>query len=631
MPQAVRQRRRVPPRAMPEMQQSEAQPLQSDAQPLMATAREPPPRPFQPAEADAEMAGALVEAEEGEAEERTCVVCLADPIETIAFPCRHSVLCRDCMEQVKRSSGRCPICRAHIDASVRGIFHEEFVDLTPDVIAALRKPLAQAQAVLYESMYDNVRVLLLIGAASAAGAVACFLVPPLPLTGLGVVLAGGAIAIGYLPWLAVSISAFEQGQAAGGDAMRARLFSSEDLQRPAVLVTKGAVLLVGAPIALAVFFAPYALYAGVVRPFGRHVLPHLISAALRGLLHSVCYSYMYVFRPLGTAVWWSGRAIAYVVSKAFEGTCWCCKTTGAGIGYAARFTWDRALVPIGQACYNAGDVCYTHALVPMGQGLAHGATAAGSFLHQWVLLPCWHALAWSFDMLGRGCVAAVRSLYDYVLEPCSRGIAKGSVWLFINVIQPTGSAAWKAISYAAHGVAKAACCVAAGLAKAAGAVFVYVLAPTGKGIAFVAAKVAEGLAVAARGFYAYVLAPVGTAVAACGGALWTAVAAACSAAGRCIGVAAGAVAMAATAAYEHVLAPVGRAVAVCAVAVKDQLLSPLASLLVDIGRMVADACRAAAAGARDFGGWLGGVSQEAWMTIREAVHSVSQAFNPSSR
>ncbi|KAI9141039.1 zinc finger, C3HC4 type-domain-containing protein [Paraphysoderma sedebokerense] len=40
-----------------------------------------------------------------------CVVCMADPKDTIVLPCRHLCLCKDCADQLRKQSQKCPICR----------------------------------------------------------------------------------------------------------------------------------------------------------------------------------------------------------------------------------------------------------------------------------------------------------------------------------------------------------------------------------------------------------------------------------------------------------------------------------------------------------------------------------------
>jgi len=560
-------------------------------------------------------------------------------------------------------------------------------------------------------------MLLLLGGAAGAGSAFCFLVPAMRFTAVGAMLATAAFVIGYLPWLVVSISAFEESSATTSDGVRARLFSSEDMQRPLVLATKGTVLLVGAPLALVIFFAPYAVYAGVLRPLVCQVVPFLLRVTLCILIHIVCYSYMYVFRPLGTAIQSCGRAIDGALRTALGGIVKCCMFIATGLTAAARATWNKILVPTCQFCYMAGSRCYTHILVPMSQC----AAGTGRLLHQWVLQPAWNGLAWGLPKLGRGCTAAAQALYDYVLSPCALAVAGGSVWLFMHVIEPTGRA-FGACAMAvgrtiqacvARSVSYLAGALAGGVAKVAGAIFVYVLAPMGRGVAclasttagglaaaasmvfahvlapigrgvaclasrtaggvaylastaagclaaaasvvfayvlapvgrvvaYLASRTAAGLAALAYAFYTHILTPVGGAVGACSRALWRctasvavaaagAAAAGCCAVARGLAVLAGAGAAAAKAAYRHCFEPVGQAVAACLPAVREavqeQVLSPMASLLLGLGRAIADGARAAAGPLRELGSWLGSVAGQAWATIREAVLSIARAFS----
>ncbi|KAI9220282.1 hypothetical protein BC828DRAFT_383918 [Blastocladiella britannica] len=40
-----------------------------------------------------------------------CIVCMADPKDTILLPCRHLCLCKECAQELRRQSTACPICR----------------------------------------------------------------------------------------------------------------------------------------------------------------------------------------------------------------------------------------------------------------------------------------------------------------------------------------------------------------------------------------------------------------------------------------------------------------------------------------------------------------------------------------
>jgi len=61
---------------------------------------------------------------------RECIICMTCAVSTAAFPCKHSVLCDDCMRKVRRRSGKCPLCRGRIDTVFRGTFEDEVADLS---------------------------------------------------------------------------------------------------------------------------------------------------------------------------------------------------------------------------------------------------------------------------------------------------------------------------------------------------------------------------------------------------------------------------------------------------------------------------------------------------------------------
>eukprot|EP00931_Biecheleriopsis_adriatica_P069923 TRINITY_DN43729_c0_g1_i1.p1 TRINITY_DN43729_c0_g1~~TRINITY_DN43729_c0_g1_i1.p1 ORF type:complete len:149 (+),score=26.65 TRINITY_DN43729_c0_g1_i1:42-449(+) len=64
-------------------------------------------------------------------ESRECSVCFTEQVSTIAWPCRHSLLCDECMKKVRMCSGQCPICREKIEVVYRGDFRVEYVDFNP--------------------------------------------------------------------------------------------------------------------------------------------------------------------------------------------------------------------------------------------------------------------------------------------------------------------------------------------------------------------------------------------------------------------------------------------------------------------------------------------------------------------
>ena len=48
-------------------------------------------------------------------EERLCVICLTQPRNVLLMPCRHAVLCEECLEVImQRRPSECPICRREL-------------------------------------------------------------------------------------------------------------------------------------------------------------------------------------------------------------------------------------------------------------------------------------------------------------------------------------------------------------------------------------------------------------------------------------------------------------------------------------------------------------------------------------
>ncbi|KAK3921242.1 E3 ubiquitin-protein ligase RNF26 [Frankliniella fusca] len=54
-----------------------------------------------------------------EPEDRLCVVCQDSEKCTIILPCRHVCLCYECCSTIKRTHGKCPICRHVVRRTMR--------------------------------------------------------------------------------------------------------------------------------------------------------------------------------------------------------------------------------------------------------------------------------------------------------------------------------------------------------------------------------------------------------------------------------------------------------------------------------------------------------------------------------
>ena len=52
-------------------------------------------------------------------DEGKCKVCFVNPMDALLMPCRHLALCEKCAERVKDGTGRCPICKGHIDSIIK--------------------------------------------------------------------------------------------------------------------------------------------------------------------------------------------------------------------------------------------------------------------------------------------------------------------------------------------------------------------------------------------------------------------------------------------------------------------------------------------------------------------------------
>lgn len=54
--------------------------------------------------------GQVVEGHD-EVEGNECVICMSEPRDTTALPCRHMCMCHTCANELKTQTNKCPICR----------------------------------------------------------------------------------------------------------------------------------------------------------------------------------------------------------------------------------------------------------------------------------------------------------------------------------------------------------------------------------------------------------------------------------------------------------------------------------------------------------------------------------------
>jgi len=471
-------------------------------------------------------------------EERCCVICLSNPREVMLMPCRHAVLCATCMESlIARDTARCPICRQRVGTYAHGFFVDDYVQR----VQAMEALLERSGHVAYEGMYNNVRPLLVTGALLASGATACFVLAPAAVPAL----VAGAFAIGYVPWFFTTVAHFEQEttRAEPLTLTRANYFSRADLRNPLKLVAKAAVMAVAAPVSAAVFFVPYGVYAGLVRPLAR--------AALNGFVRSVCFS-VTAGKALGkllAACAGSMADITVVFAKALHEfvllpgffivkrtSSLVCNTTvglartvcenllapGARVASAVIEATARQLNSLIYALRNAIDaattVFYTEIFLPTGravsvisQMLCRRIRETQSVLYRYALEPSGRVVCAALRLLAKGvtCAATIMCMNFVVpsgqaavavLQMLGRGIRVAAIGIHTYVLVPSGQAAVAALQMLARAVTSA----ATGL-------YAYVLVPSGQAAVAALQMLARGITSAATRLYAYVLVPSGQA------------------------------------------------------------------------------------------------------------------------
>ncbi|CAJ1397224.1 unnamed protein product [Effrenium voratum] len=472
-------------------------------------------------------------------EERLCIICLTEPRTVMLMPCRHAVLCEGCLEiLLQQRNCSCPVCRKRIQNHALGQFVNDFVDRRDAAMLTL----ARSQAEVYKGMYNHVRPLMVTGALLASGAAASFVVAPV----FAPALLTSAAVIGYLPWFATTVAQFEEEDI----GEQTRMFTEEDMCSPLRCALKGAVILVAAPVAAVVFFIPYGLYAGVVRPLAR--------LTCQGLVNGACMLHVYCLRP-------AARLLAHLGAELWDGAVACGNFLADITGAAAQTFYDWVLAPVGSGLrwcgrqlVNGAQVLHEQMLLP----LWHGATSAAEWTYHNILLPSAQC-TWSGLKAAGGFVAdCAVGLYSHVLAPAATTIgealkaagnlmASGAEHLYGYVLRPLAEAVYRylllpsgrALQALAYATADAISRLASGLANGAVACYGYVLVPTWNAIASAARSLAYGVAEAAAACYGYVLVPTFNA----GKSLL-------------LGIGYG-VASAASMAYHYAIAPIGRGLA----------------------------------------------------------------------
>eukprot|EP01017_Pseudomicrothorax_dubius_P048518 TRINITY_DN8840_c0_g1_i2.p1 TRINITY_DN8840_c0_g1~~TRINITY_DN8840_c0_g1_i2.p1 ORF type:complete len:113 (-),score=17.41 TRINITY_DN8840_c0_g1_i2:87-425(-) len=52
-------------------------------------------------------------------ENKDCVICLTEPVNTVIEPCKHMCLCHNCADELEKKSRKCPMCRQVMDSYLR--------------------------------------------------------------------------------------------------------------------------------------------------------------------------------------------------------------------------------------------------------------------------------------------------------------------------------------------------------------------------------------------------------------------------------------------------------------------------------------------------------------------------------
>eukprot|EP00747_Dinoflagellata_sp_TGD_P223002 gnl/TRDRNA2_/TRDRNA2_94656_c0_seq2.p1 gnl/TRDRNA2_/TRDRNA2_94656_c0~~gnl/TRDRNA2_/TRDRNA2_94656_c0_seq2.p1 ORF type:complete len:575 (-),score=15.09 gnl/TRDRNA2_/TRDRNA2_94656_c0_seq2:51-1775(-) len=503
------------------------------------------------------------------------------PVETLLLPCRHSILCIGCVQELRSRRSMCPICRGRIDFVQRGHYNTTFVGYADRFVNAATAEVATARSRAYHgiyALYQQWSWLIALGVVSLMCSAVSFFTCYGPWKALAVI----AFFIGYIPWFVVTVVALEDEEA---DESRSRppLLSRDDCARPCLLLAKVALGPLIAIVALIFFYIPYAIHAFALRPLAKHVLPSLLLCALRLLEESAYYLYV-AFTGLGLGLM---RCIQHVCAQvchcigllvdrvtalvgllhrnvfapAAHAACRCVHCISRGI-YACLAP------PVGAAC---------ECMQAVGRSVSAGACALLDGLivvvvsvHTHTLEPAGRAFCCLIQHIGRGIHACTSSLAHLA--------ATVATAVHVHMLIPLWKLFCQGVTVICKGICACLCCLSRGIVTVAGAVYVYALVPvmraTGRCIQSMRWLLSECMSVVATvlgAVYMYILAPVRRCCCNCIESISRGVRMCASLLAQCV-------TMAARAVYVNALVPIGRAVSLCITSLILALTHAVASM-----------------------------------------------------
>mmetsp|Transcript_41412 Transcript_41412/g.77091 ORF Transcript_41412/g.77091 Transcript_41412/m.77091 type:complete len:922 (+) Transcript_41412:65-2830(+) len=555
--------------------------------------------------------------------EHKCVICLEAQVSVMLVPCRHAVLCDDCAEPILSGSGTCPICRVHITNHARGHFTDDYVDL----VHAMEARMESTQAAAYEGMYNNIRPLMVTGALLGTGAAACFVLA----APAAIPLAGAALAVGYLPWFATTVAHFESESEAGSQLAAASVFSRADLSRPLTLIAKAVTMAVAVPFAALVFFIPYGLFAGVLRPLARGLVHGLVRLCAYAHVYAVCPTirnlqilsrHLLTFlRATGHAGWeqavilgnllaQGGRKVGDALNLLAQHLHVMAVRGGEAVAHGAGVMHENVFTPIGQGMQHGARVVYSDVMCPGGRRaravarhVAAAAAAAARATYNNVLVPSAHALQQASRKVGialatgatsiytyvllpsgramvlvlrrsrDGILTAAEAVYSYILVPMFKGVVATAHMLHDYVLVPLGQATLKGLKLLGNGMTVSAEFIYRNVLVPLGSGTWAALRALGSGAAWGLRALGNGLAFGASLTYQYFLLPCAYGVALVAYGTWR---------GACVATAS---------LYAHALVPTGQVIAAGARTAYVYIIAPSGRALYTAGAATAEAVK----------------------------------------
>ena len=138
---------------------------------------------------------------------RKCSVCLDKDVNTILIPCKHSIMCVDCLIQIMDSTNLCPCCRSFIDTYINEYSETEYADMS----AYITNRVDNIKVKIHKKIYNKIIYVIIFGLVIIMFSVFCLFTDYIDInlyTKIIILLSGCFIM--YFPWFFTTSYYFEK-------------------------------------------------------------------------------------------------------------------------------------------------------------------------------------------------------------------------------------------------------------------------------------------------------------------------------------------------------------------------------------------------------------------------------------